>query len=94
MDRLQGLVFSFYREDLSIKKVLRPLLSCKMIRLMGVIYIECRNSRHLEEVLTIIKYLNLPIGLLKLGRKIIIHSIDAPDLNYSIPIELDRNLYV
>ena len=95
MDRLQGLIFSFYREDLFVEQTLLPLLSCKITRQMGsVIDIQCMDSVHLDRVLPIVKYLKAPIGLLKLGRKIVIYSSDSPGLKYSVALELDKNLYV
>tara|TARA_Y100001968_G_C19343314_1_gene710711 strand:- start:100 stop:384 length:285 start_codon:yes stop_codon:yes gene_type:complete len=94
MDRLQGLVFSFYREDLGITKALYPLLFCKMTRSMGDVDVECINSSHMTKVMTLVKYLKPPLALLNLGRNIVFHSSRAPELNYSIPIELDKNLYI
>ena len=94
MDRLQGLIFSFYREDLVIKRALLPLLSCKMTRLIGVIDIECRNAKQLFRLLPTLKYLKAPIGLMRMAKKIVIHSADSPDLNYSVQVEPDKNLYV
>ena len=94
MDRLQGLVFSFYREALVMTKALYPLVFCRMRRSMGDIEVECINSSHMAKVISLGKYLKPPIALLNLGRKIVFHSPDIPGLNYSIPIELDKNLYI
>ena len=41
MDRLQQLIFSFYREDPELQERLEPLRSCRMRRSWGSIRIEC-----------------------------------------------------
>ena len=50
MDRLQRLIFSYYREEPALQQLLQPLHSCRMRRSWGSVRIECRDDGHLEEV--------------------------------------------
>ena len=44
MDRLQQLIFSFYREDPLMEELLEPLRDCRMRRSWGSIRIECVDA--------------------------------------------------
>ena len=70
MDRLTSLVFSFYREDDSIKRKLEPLKRCKLIRSWGSICIECIDRDHFEEISQLLIYIKLPFEALGLARQI------------------------
>ncbi len=72
MDRLQTLVFSFYREDPLIEVALVPLLKCKMSRSWGSIRVECLDVKHLEEVCDLLDYLRKPFSELGIGRAIVL----------------------
>jgi hypothetical protein len=50
MDRLQRLIFSYYREEPALQQLLQPLHSCRMRRSWGSVRIECRDDGHLEDV--------------------------------------------
>ena len=60
MDRLQLLIFSFYREDPRLEERLEPLRDCRMRRSWGSIRIDCHDLDHLEEVSDLLEYLRLP----------------------------------
>ena len=68
MDRLQQLIFSFYREDPHLERKLEPLRDCRMRRSWGSIRIECVDDAHLEELSGLVVYLRLPLAALGLGR--------------------------
>ena len=70
MDRLQQLIFSFYREDPGLEDRLEPLLSCRMRRSWGSIRIDCHDLDHLEEISGLLEYLRLPLAALGLGSQI------------------------
>ncbi len=72
MDRLQILVFSFYREEPLIKTALEPLRQCRMTRSWGTVRIECLDQQHLEEVCQLMKYLRVPLAELDLGKQIVL----------------------
>ena len=71
MDRLQQLIFSFYREDPGMEELLEPLRSCRMRRSWGSIRIECVDAAHLEQVSGLLMHLRLPLAALGLGRQIV-----------------------
>ncbi len=84
MDRLQKLVFSFYREDLFMQKKLQPLLSCRMTRCKGNILIECLDKRHFLEVSQLIGLVSVPIAELSLCNELV---LSAPgQIRHSFPI--------
>jgi len=72
MDRLQQLIFSFYREDPRIETLLEPLRSCRMRRSWGSIRIDCVDAAHLEQVSGLLTHLRLPLAALGLGRQIVL----------------------
>ena len=72
MDRLQQLIFSFYREDAKIEALLEPLRRCQMRRSWGSIRIECADVEHLERVSSLLVHLRLPLSALGLGRQIVL----------------------
>ena len=72
MDRLQQLIFSFYREDPELQDRLEPLRTCHMRRSWGSIRIECVDDAHLEAVSDLLAYLRLPLAALGLGRQIVL----------------------
>jgi len=67
MDRLQQLIFSFYREDPRMEELLEPLRDCRMRRSWGSIRIECVDADHLEQVSGLLGHLRLPLAALGLG---------------------------
>ena len=87
MDRLQLLVFSFYREDASINKRLEPLKKCKLMRSGGSIRIECIDREHMEEISQLFKYIKLPFEALGLARQIVVRVEGEPQRNFSIEEE-------
>ena len=60
MDRLQQLIFSFYREDLEVQDRLEPLRSCRIRRSWGSIRIDCVDDAHLEELSGLVADLRVP----------------------------------
>ena len=67
MDRLQRLVFSFYREDPQIQLTLEPLRLCRMRRSWGSIRVDCLDAAHLERVSALLGHLRPPLAALGLG---------------------------
>ncbi len=92
MDRLTGLVFSFYREDPQISKALIPIKLCRMSRCFGFIHIECVDAEHLEEVTTLIGSLRLPFAALGLARQIILNAPGQDERIYPIQITTQSDL--
>ncbi len=90
MDRLKCLVFSFYREESSLKGLLEPLRFCKMTRNGGAIYVECLDAGHLDQITELVVYLNSPLALLRLGRKLVLMSPGSTEKEY--PIEFPQNI--
>ncbi len=84
MDRLQCLVFSFYREDPLLERILEPLHSSRMQRQMGVIHIDCLDAEHLKKISYLIPYIREPFALLGFGRQIILRAGDLNKLIYPI----------
>ena len=72
MDRLQQLIFSFYREDPELQERLETLRSCRMRRRWGSIRIECIDDVHLEELSGLVTDLRLPLAALGMGRQIVL----------------------
>ena len=62
MDRLQQLIFSFYREDPLMEELLEPLRDCRMRRSWGSIRIECVDAAHLEQMSGLLVHLRLPLA--------------------------------
>ena len=69
MDRLQRLIFSYYREEPALQQLLQPLHSCRMRRSWGSVRIECRDDGHLEEVSALLGYLGNHWRLSTLGAR-------------------------
>ncbi len=74
MDRLQKLVFSFYREDFLIQQKLKPLLNARMIRSRKSIVVECLDKNHYSALSFLIRYLVPPIAELNLGSEIVLSA--------------------
>ena len=68
MDRLQRLVFSFYREDPQMQLTLEPLRLCRMRRNWGG-SCGCLDAAHLERVSALLGHLRPPLAALGLGRR-------------------------
>ncbi|MEC8688393.1 MAG: hypothetical protein VXX57_02785 [Cyanobacteriota bacterium] len=92
MDRLQQLIFSFYREDPGLEDRLEPLLSCRMRRSWGSIRIECVDEAHLEEISGLLTYLRLPLAALGLGRQIVLRVPGSRQRTYPmhVPFHSDQ----
>ena len=72
MDRLQCLIFSFYREEPALQKMLRPLMQSRMTRSWGSIRIECSDMDHLKEITNLLHFIRPPLAALSLGRQIVL----------------------
>jgi hypothetical protein len=72
MDRLQRLVWSYYREEPHLEARLEPLRDCRLSRSWGSIRVECLNARHLEEVSELLTLLRRPLVAMGLGRQIVL----------------------
>ena len=92
MDRLQQLIFSFYREDSGTQARLAPLRTCRMRRSWGSIRIECLDEDHLEEVSDLLGYLRLPLAALGLGRQIVLRVPGLRQRSYPmhVPFHSDQ----
>ena len=92
MDRLQQLIFSFYREDPELQDRLEPLRSCRMRRSWGSIRIECVDDAHLEELSGLVVYLRLPLAALGLGRQIVLRVPGSRQRAYPmhVPFHTDQ----
>ncbi|WP_320673994.1 hypothetical protein [Prochlorococcus sp. MIT 1341] len=92
MDKLQQLVFSFYRENLNIQEQLEPLRYCRMTRSWGTIRVECLDVEHLEVVSDLVGYIRPPLAALGLGRKIVLRSPGSIQRSYPIKIPFHSDL--
>ena len=92
MDRLQKLIFSFYREDPELQDRLEPLLSCRMRRSWGSIRIECVDDAHLEEMSGLVADLRLPLAALGMGRQILLRVPGSRQRSYPmhVPFHSDQ----
>ncbi len=89
MNKLHVLIFSFYREEPEIQKLLYPLHSCSLTRNWENICIDCLSSQHLKELSELLIYLEPPFELLGLAKQIILR---APGLSEQIfPIHKRSN---
>ena len=92
MDRLQRLIFSFYREDPAMEMILKPLLGCRMRRSWGSIRIECLDDARLEEVSALLGYLRQPLAALGIGRQIVLCGSGSRQRTYPmhVPFHSDQ----
>ena len=92
MDRLQLLIFSFYREDPRLEERLEPLRDCRMRRSWGSIRIDCHDLDHLEEISGLLEYLRLPLAALGLGRQIVLRVPGSRQRSYPmhVPFRSDQ----
>lgn len=92
MDRLQRLVFSFYREDPQMDAVLAPLRRCRMRRSWGRIRVDCADAAHLELVSGLLAHLRLPLAALGLGRQIVLRVPGGRERSYPmyLPFHSDQ----
>ncbi len=93
MDRLQLLIFSFYREDPHTISLLQPLLACKMVRSWGSIRVECKDARHLAEVRDLVRYLMEPIAALGLANRVILRAPGLIQRTFPLDISLNTHFY-
>ena len=92
MDRLQQLIFSFYREDPLMEELLEPLRDCRMRRSWGSIRIECLDAAHLEQMSDLLVHLRLPLAALGLGRQIVLRVPGSLQRSYPmhVPFHSDQ----
>ena len=92
MDRLQQLIFSFYREDPLMEELLEPLRDCRMRRSWGSIRIECVDAAHLEQISGLLVHLRLPLASLGLGRQIVLRVPGSRQRSYPmhVPFHSDQ----
>lgn len=92
MDRLQRLVYSFYREDPHMEVLLEPLRSCRMRRSWGSIRVECADAAHLELVSGLLVHLRIPLAALGLGRQIVLQAPGGRQRSYPmyLPFHSDQ----
>ena len=92
MDRLQQLIFSFYREDPLMEELLEPLRDCRMRRSWGSIRIECVDAAHLEQMSDLLVHLRLPLAALGLGRQIVLRVPGSLQRSYPmhVPFHSDQ----
>ncbi len=74
MNRVQVLIFSFYREEPQIIEELQPILHCVISRSWGAIRFECLDKKHLEQVSKLISYLRVPLAELAMAKQIILRA--------------------
>ena len=92
MDRLQQMIFSFYREDPLMEELLEPLRDCRMSRSWGSIRIECVDAAHLEQISGFLVHLRLPLAALGLGRQIVLRVPGSLQRSYPmhVPFHSDQ----
>ena len=92
MDRLQRLVWSYYREEPHLQACLEPLLDCRLSRSWGSIRIECVDAAHLEQMSGLLVHLRLPLAALGLGRQIVLRVPGSLQRSYPmhVPFHSDQ----
>jgi hypothetical protein len=91
-ERLQRLLFSFYREEPELWDRMEPLHDCHFSRLWGAVRVQCVDSAHLEEVNALIDVLRAPILALGLARQIVLRAPGAPTRSYPVQVSLSPDL--
>ncbi|QEY33149.1 hypothetical protein EVJ50_13805 [Synechococcus sp. RSCCF101] len=91
-ERLQRLLFSFYREEPHLWDRLEPLQDCQFSRLWGVLRVHCVDGAHLEEVNALIDLLRAPILALGLARQIVLRAPGRPTRSYPVRVSLSPDL--
>ncbi|MAS27300.1 MULTISPECIES: hypothetical protein [unclassified Synechococcus] len=92
MDRLQRLVWSFYREEPQLEAQLEPLRDCKLSRSWGSIRVECVDARHLEEVSALLALLRRPLAAMGLGRQIVLKVPGSLQRTYPMHVPFHSDL--
>ncbi len=92
MDRLQHLVFSFYRENQKIQQKLEPLRYCKMTRSWGSIRLECLDAEHLEVISSLLIYIRPPVAALGLARNIVLRTPGSLQRIYPVKVPFHSDL--
>ncbi|MEB3159230.1 MAG: hypothetical protein VKK03_07195 [Synechococcus sp.] len=92
MDRLQRLVWSFYREEPDLQSELEPLRDCRMSRSWGSIRIECVDAHHLEEVSGLLSLLREPLAAMGLGRQIVMRVPGSVPRTYPMHVPFHSDL--
>ena len=92
MDRLQRLVWSFYREEPQLEAQLEPLRDCKLSRSWGSIRVECVDARHLEEVSALLALLRRPLASMGLGRQIVLKVPGSLQRTYPMHVPFHSDL--
>ena len=83
---------SYYREEKSVKEVLSPLLSCKMIRNWGEICIECLDAEHMEEIFSLLEYLRKPILEIGIARAIVVSAPNEVQRTFPVKVPFHTDL--
>ena len=92
MDRLQRLVWSFYREEPDLEAQLEPLRDCRMTRSWGSVRVECIDARHLEEVSGLLALLRPPLAAMGLGRQIVLRVPGSLQRTYPMHVPFQSDL--
>ena len=92
MDRLQQLVWSFYREEPELEAQLEPLRDCRMSRSWGSIRVECVDASHLEEVSALLALLRRPLAAMDLGRQIVLRVPGSLQRTYPMHVPFHSDL--
>lgn len=92
MDRLQRLIWSFYREEPQLEASLEPLRDCRITRSWGSIRIECVDAAHLEEVSALVALLRRPLMALGLGRQIVLKTPRGHQRSYPVHVPFHSDM--
>ncbi len=93
MEKLKLLVFSYYREDPQIKKLLVPLRTCRISRSWDSIHIECLNLEHHAEISKLLIFLGPPFALLGIAKRFIVTAPGCIQNTYSIQLPSNIDLF-
>jgi len=92
MDRLQRLVWSYYREEPHLEACLEPLRDCRLSRSWGSIRVDCLNARHLEEVSGLLTLLRRPLVAMGLGRQIVLRVPGSLQRTYPVYVPFESDM--
>jgi hypothetical protein len=68
--QLTQLIFSFYREDLALRRKIEMLEHCKVSRWWGTVRINCHDAKTAQDLLRAIDLIKEPIAELRLAHQI------------------------
>ena len=93
MDRFKLLVFSYYREEPQIQKILGPLNSCRIFRSGDSIQIQCLDLQHHREMRQLMVFLGPPFARLGLAKELVLTDPAFIRNTYTMQLRSNSDLF-